>query len=195
MKSLLSALLILTTSLFTYGQTNYLEKGNSYLNNGEFEKAKQIFKAGIEAEPENLIYQCQLGLTLIQQKDYINAENILEKVIQIDSNNVAAIWYSGIGSYEGGKDRKAIGRFEKVLTLISKSSGQYYSANWFIGKSYSILLKTEGLTFRETDRMIECYEEYLRLQPNADDAVQIKDYIERKKKRRPSNNVEKWVDK
>jgi hypothetical protein len=78
--------------------------------------------------------------------------------------------------------------------LLDKGSGQYYSANWFIGKSDSILLKTDGLSYQEADRMFECYEEYLRLQPNADDAAQIREYVDRKKKRRPTSNVLKWVD-
>jgi tetratricopeptide (TPR) repeat protein len=194
MKLLLSTLFILTISICTYGQVNYLEEGNSYLNNGELEKAEQTFKAGIKAEPDNLIYQCQLGLTLIEQKEFKAAEKTLKKVLKNDSNNVAAIWYSGIGNFKGGQDRMAIERFEKALTLLDENSGQYYSANWFIGKSYSVLLKTEGLTYKETDRMFECYEEYLRLQPNANDAPQIKEYVERKKKRRPSDNVKKWVD-
>ena len=73
-------------------------------------------------------------------------------------------------------------------------SGQYYGANWFIGKAYSVLLRTTGLTYKETDRMFACYEEYLRLQPHAEDAEEIKEYVERKKSRRPPPNVKVWVD-
>ena len=194
MKQTLLIIVFLITTGSIYGQENYLEKGNTYMNNGELEKAEKTFQDGIKAEPENLIFQCQLGLTLIQQKQFKKAEKVLEKVLKTDSNNVAAIWYSGIGNFKAGEDRKAIERFEKALTLLDKNSGQYYSANWFIGKSYSILLKTEGLTYNETDRMFECYDEYLRLQPNAKDAKEIKEYVERKKKRRPSDNVKKWID-
>jgi tetratricopeptide (TPR) repeat protein len=194
MKQAILTIIFLITIGSIYGQSDYLEKGNDYMNNGELEKAEQIFKDGIKSEPENLIFQCQLGLTLIQQKEFKKAEKVLDKVLKTDPNNVAAIWYSGIGNFKAGEDRKAIERFEKALTLLDKNSGQYYSANWFIGKGYSILLKTEGLTYDETDRMFECYDEYLRLQPNAKDAVEIKEYVERKKKRRPSDNVKKWID-
>jgi tetratricopeptide (TPR) repeat protein len=189
-----STLLLVTTSLASYGQDNYLEKGNVFLNNGKFEKAEKTFKEGIKSDPTNLIYQCQLGLALIEQKKYSEAEIILEKILKSDSNHIGAIWYSGIGYFKSGQDRMAIGRFEKALTLLNKKSGQYYGANWFIGKCYSILLKTEGLSYGETDRMFECYEEYLRLQPNAENAAEIREYVERKKKRRPPSNVLKWVD-
>ncbi len=184
----------LATILTAFAQEKYLEKGNSYLNNNQFDKAEQTFRDGIKSDSTNLIFQCQLGFTLIEQKKYSDAEIVLDKVLKTDSNNVAAIWYSGLGNFYNGQDRQAISRFEKALKLINKKSGQYYTANWFIGKSYSILLKTEGLTFAETDRMFECYEEYLRLQPNAEDAGKIKEYVERKKKRRPTSNVKIWID-
>ena len=193
-KIIFTTLLFFATFLTTFGQDKNLDDGNKFLNNGEFDKAEKTFREGIKSDSTNLIYQCQLGLTLIQQKKYTDAEVILDKILQTDSTNVAAIWYSGIGNFKNGQDKKAIIRFEKALTLLDKNSGQYYSANWFIGKSYSILLKTDGLSYQETDRMFECYEEYLRLQPNADDAAKIQEYVDRKKKRRPRSNVLKWVD-
>ena len=193
-KIIFTTLLFLTAFLTTFGQDKYLDDGNKSLNSGEFDKAEKTFREAIKSDSINLIYQCQLGLTLIQQKKYSDAQTILDKVLQVDTNNVAAIWYSGIGNFKNGQDKKAILRFEKALTLLDKNSGQYYSAYWFIGKSYSILLKTDGLSYKETDRMFECYEEYLRLQPNANDAAQIREYVDRKKKRRPTNNVLKWVD-
>jgi tetratricopeptide (TPR) repeat protein len=192
--TILTVFLLVTACLTIYGQDNFLKKGNEYLNAKQFDQAEQIFRDGIKADSTNLVYQCQLGLTLIEQKKYIDAENILNLVLKVDSNNDGAIWYSGICNYQGGNYGKAITKFEKALTLLDKNSGQYYSANWFIGKSYSKLLKTEGLTFQETDRMFECLEEYVRLQPNAEDAAKIKEYVERKKQRRPPSNVKKWVD-
>jgi tetratricopeptide (TPR) repeat protein len=175
-------------------QDPFLDKGNSYLNNEQFDKAEETFREAIKSDTTNLIYQCQLGLTLIQAKKYADGEAVLNKVLKTDSNNVAAIWYSGIGNFYNTQDRQAINRFEKAVTLLDKKSGQYSSANWFIGKCYANLLKTDGLTYTEADRMFECYEEYLRLQPNAKDAGQIREYVERKKKRRPPGNVKVWVD-
>ena len=99
-----------------------------------------------------------------------------------------------IGNFYNAQDRLAINRFEKAWTLLDKKSERFYSANWFIGKYYANLLKTEGLTYAETDRMFECYEKYLELQPNAVDAQKIKEYVEQKKKRRPSSNVKIWID-
>lgn len=186
--------LLVMSSLFAFTQDKMLEKGNMHLNQKQFDKAEQTFRKAIKSDSSNLIYQCQLGLTLIEAKKYSEAEDVLTNVLNTDSNNVAAIWYSGVGHFKNRQDRKAIARFEKALTLLDKKSGQYFAANWFIGKCYSILLKTEGLIYAEADRMFECYEEYLRLQPNAENAAEIREYVERKKKRRPPSNVKVWVD-
>ncbi|MGC3946401.1 MAG: tetratricopeptide repeat protein [Chryseolinea sp.] len=195
MKRALLIFVLTATSLCTvYGQSDYLDKGNTLLNNGDFEGAEKIFRDGIKADSNDLILQCQLGLTLIQMKKYDDAESILNKVLEKEPNHVGGNWYAGVGNYKNAKDRKAIEHFETVLPLLTKSSGQYFSANWFIGKSYSHLLRTEGLTYNETDRMLECFEEYLRLQSNAKDSNEIREYVDRKKKRRPSANVEKWID-
>ena len=182
------------TSLPIYGQEKYLEEGNEYLNNDEYEKAEKVFRKAIRKEPENMVYQCQLGLSLIEQKKYQEAETVIEKVLAKDSTQIGALWYGGVGNFKAGNDRKAIAYFERVMPLLDKSRGQYYSANWFIGKCYSMLLRTEGLSYQEVDRMLACYEEYLRLQPNAKDSQSIREFVERKKQRRPSKNVEKWID-
>ena len=194
MKKNIALLILIFFNLITFAQDAFLDKGNSYLNSEQYDNAEQTFREAIKSDTTNLIYQCQLGLTLIQAKKYAEGEIVLNKALEVDSNNVAAIWYSGIGNFYNAQHRRAINRFEKALKLLNKTSGQYYSANWFIGKCYSNLLKTDGLTYTETDRMFEYYEEYLRLQPNAKDAEKIREYVDRKKKRRPSSNVKVWVD-
>ena len=51
----------------------------------------------------------------------------------------------------------ALTAFGLDLTLLDKRSGQYYSENWLIGKSYFILLKLDGISYLEADRMFDCY--------------------------------------
>ena len=193
-KGLLIFTLTFISNWFTFGQESYLDQGNVFLNKGDFDGAEKAFRKGIKADSDNDVLQCQLGLTLIKKSKFDEAELVLDKVLKTDSLHIGANWYSGIGSYQNAKDRKAIMHFERVLPLLDKNAGQYFGANWYIGKSYSNLLKLEGLTYTETDRMFDCFEEYLRLQPNAEDSKQIREYVDRKKKRRPGTNVKLWVD-
>ena len=57
--------LLITTLLFilvsnSYGQTNYLDKGNQQLNDDDFVAAEQTFRDAIKSDRSNLIYQNNL---------------------------------------------------------------------------------------------------------------------------------------
>lgn len=194
-KNLTIIFISILASFKSYGQENYLEKGNSYLNSKEYEKAEKLFKKAIKSQPENLIYQCQLALSLSSQNKFDEAEKILNDVLQVDSLNVGALWYSGTNYFKAGKDRKAISKFEKAILLLNKEQAQYPSAHWYIGKSYSILLNTEGLTYNEVDRMLEGYETYLSYYPNSNDTKELTEYLNKIKRMRPPKNVLNWVYK
>jgi len=64
---------------FAFGQESYLDKGNSFLNKGDFDGAEKAFRKGIKADPDNDVLQCQLGLTLIQKKNMMKRKLFLIK--------------------------------------------------------------------------------------------------------------------
>lgn len=192
-----SLILYLTISSFltTFGQDKYLEKGNEFLNNQQFEQAEQTFREGIKSDSTNLIYKCQLGLALMNQGKNDDTEKVIINVLKIDSLNVAALWYGGINSFTAKKGdfRKAIMYFEKSYPLIDKSSGQFFGVNYFIAKSYRNLLYTEGISFEETNRMLETYKTYTKLQPDAEDYQETTNFIKYIEEKRPPKNVKNWV--
>jgi tetratricopeptide (TPR) repeat protein len=196
-KTFFIAVFLMCSSCFLNAQTDYLSKGNEYLQRGNYLQAEQTFRGAIQSDTSNLIYPCQLGLALMEQKKHKEAQEVLDHVILKDSNNIAALWYSGMNNFQDEKAdlRKAIYYFEKVLPLLNEKQGQYYSANVLIGQSYRILLQSEGLSYQEVSKMLECYSIYLRLQPNADDAREISAFVNHINQIRPSDNVKKWINK
>lgn len=189
-------LLILILSVqIIYGQENFIKSGNEFLYNNKNSEAEQVFRDAIKSDSTNLIYKSQLGLALINQGKNIEAKSILDDVLKIDSLNVAALWYSGINSFQDNKGnfRNAIKYFEKSYPLIDEKSSQYFAVNYFIGKSYRNLLYTEGITQEETDRMLETYKVYTKLQPNAEDYQETINFIKYIEEKRPSKNVIKWI--
>ena len=115
----------------SFGQTNYLDKGNQQLNNKDFIGAEQTFLDAIKSDSTKLIYQNQLALSLIKQERHNEAQKILNKILSVDSFNVGALWYTGTNKYldKSADLRQAIKYFEKVLPLLNEKQGQYYSAN------------------------------------------------------------------
>jgi tetratricopeptide (TPR) repeat protein len=197
MRQFTITILLFLLAHISFGQINYLDKGNQQLNNEDFIGAEQTFREAIKSDNSNLIYQNQLALSLMKQKKYTDAQNILDKVLSADTANIAGLWYAGTNNYlDPNSDlRRSIKFFEKVLPLLKESQGQYYSANWFIGRSYQILLQSDGLTYNEVSRMLDCYSKYLKLQPNADDASNISAFIQHIREIRPTDNVKKWINK
>ena len=194
---LISLVFMLYFGCSSLGQVNYLEKGNKELNAEDFAAAEQTFRNAIRSDSANLIYQSQLALSLIRQKKHEEAQQILDRILLKDSANTGALWYAGTNKFLDQKAdlRHSVYYFEKVLPLLKENQGQYYSAQWFIGRSYQILLQTDGLTYNEVSRMLDCYSGYVQLQPMADDAAEIAAFIRHIKDIRPSDNVKKWINK
>lgn len=195
MKVFFISVILMALVQIASGQINYLGQGNQYLNEKKYEEAEKTFKEAIYSEPSNLVYQCQLALSLIKQSKHTEAQEVLNNLLAKDSADIGGLWYAGMNNFldKSADLRLAISYFEKALAHLYESQSQYYSANWFIGRSYHILLQKDGLTYDETSRLIESYSTYLRLQPDAKDAGAIMEFTERVKSKRPTNNVQMWV--
>lgn len=193
MNKQLILLLIISQSIL--GQINYLNEGNKFLNENKNIEAEKIFREGIKSDSLNLTYKCQLALSLINQKKNSEAEKEIQKVLIKDSLNIGALWYGGINNFssENHDFRKAVNYFEKAYQYINKNSPQFFAVNYFIGKCYNNLLYTEGISYTEASRMLETYKKYIELQPNAENATQIKSFIEKVEANRPPSNVKKWI--
>ena len=139
-------ILLFVGSIFSVkAQDSLLTRGNDFLNSGQLDTAAATFRAAIKANPTNLLYRNQLALTLIQQKKYTDAQLVLNKVLLKDSNNVAAIWYSGMINFYTKKDRLAIAKYEKLIGLIDSNSVQYPAINWYINHRWTQLYRNQSI--------------------------------------------------
>ena len=65
---------------------------NSYISANKIDVAKDIFKQGIEAEPENQYYKYNYGVLLLQAGDFVDAETQFKKALEIDPDYDNAIY-------------------------------------------------------------------------------------------------------
>lgn len=193
----LAVILLLQFYAEVQGQINYLNKGNEYLTEKNYKAAERTFREAIESDSSNLTYPCQLALALMSQDQHAEAQKVIEGVLAKDPVNIAALWYAGTNTFlDSNSDlRIAVSYFEKVIPLLNKTQGQYYSAHWFIGRAYQILLRGDGLNYCEVSRMLQCYEIYIKLQPDADDSQEIRAFVAHIQQVRPSENLLKWVNR
>src|SRR3954465_5261746 len=99
MKILVATAFALITHI-SFAQEQYLSKGNAYLSKRKLDSAEYIFKTAVKSDPNNLVYQEQLGLVYIEQRKYPEALDVLLKVLAKDSINAAALWYSGVAYFK-----------------------------------------------------------------------------------------------
>jgi len=69
-----------------------LALSNSYIAANKLDIAKDVFKAGVEAEPENKYYRYNYGVLLLGGEEYAEAEKQFLKAIELDPEYENAIY-------------------------------------------------------------------------------------------------------
>lgn len=114
-----------------------------------------------------------------------------------ETATVQSIWETGVACFLNEDDRGSVFNFEKILLMVDRNNPKYSASLFYIGHSYRILLKKEGLTKTEADRMMECYKLYLAFPTtefNAETNKNVEAFLERKNKSRPLNQLLIWKD-
>ena len=144
---------------------------NSYIGAHKIDVAIDVFKAGVEQDPNNKYYRYNYGVLLLGNKDYQAAEEQFKKAIAIDPEyqnanyNLAVTlvkWGADLNkeaedrkdtSYTGYKDKykEALPYLEKVV----KMKGDDASMWELLGRVYTILGKQDEATeaFKESDKL------------------------------------------
>ena len=65
---------------------------NAYIETNRLDEAKDIFKAGIESEPNNKYYHYNYGVLLLNAKDFDNAAIQFKKAVDLDGTYTNAIY-------------------------------------------------------------------------------------------------------
>jgi len=73
-----------------------LALSNSYIAANKLDVAKDVFKAGVEAEPGNKYYRYNYGVLLLGAEEYAEAEKQFVKAIEIDPNYENALYNLGV---------------------------------------------------------------------------------------------------
>ncbi len=105
---------------------------NALVASGRSGEAEQVFRAGIEKDPNNKLYHYNLGVVLLQKEQFPEAIAQFEKAIELDPSYEAAVYNLAIAHINWGvKVRKDAGDdqaklaqakalFEKAVPLVKK---------------------------------------------------------------------------
>jgi tetratricopeptide (TPR) repeat protein len=132
-----------------------LTLSNSYINAGKVDVALDVFKTGVEKDPENQYYRYNYGVLLLGKNEYEAATEQFKKAIELDPEYQNAIYNMAVTYVKWGtainkeaedkgemdnteykeKYRQALPFLEKSVQLEPKNA-----ATWeLLGKVYSVL--------------------------------------------------------
>jgi len=159
-------LLLLTTEFPTF-MLGFNELGVEYLRLNQLEKADAAFQSAIKLDLQAFAPQMNRGMTLVQMKRYAEAEPVLRDARKLNEQSGPARFFLGQALANQGKFDEA----EKELsTAVTMGGNEMAEAHRILAIIYS----SRG----DKKRMAAELEAYLKLNPTAPDAEQLKKVLE-----------------
>jgi tetratricopeptide (TPR) repeat protein len=147
-----------------------LALSNVYIAANKLEIAKDVFKAGVETEPENKYYRYNYGVLLLGAELYDEAVKQFSAAVEIDPEYENALYNLGVTYVKWGthlnevaeekgetssdyreKYRMALPHLEKVVQMKSEDASLWE----LLGKVYTVLDMQEDATnaFKKSDQL------------------------------------------
>ncbi|MGH9941597.1 MAG: tetratricopeptide repeat protein [Pyrinomonadaceae bacterium] len=134
---------------------------------GQLDKAAAAFRDATKLAPDVFVLRFNYGVVLVRLKKFVEGEAELRKASEKDDKSAAARLYLGRALIGLGRDREAE---QELQTAIKLGGDQLSVAHRYLGAIYN----ERG----DRDRAVAALETYLRLEPAAKDAAQIRQIIE-----------------
>ncbi len=144
----------------------WFQLGKAYALGGDDEKAITAFDKASTIDPTKSDSYMELAAIYEKRKDKAKAEEMYQKVIVVDPGNAASVFYNlGVHAWNENKDREAAQAFKKAIEIDPK----YAPAHKELARVLTRLQDFQGA--------VQHYQEYLKLNPQASDAKEIRDTI------------------
>lgn len=139
------------------------ELGVQYLNLGELEKADEALRSALALEPEAFVLRLNYGIVLLQRKRFAEAEAELSRALRLSDTSYAAHLHRaraliGLVRYEEAE--------KEALRALALGGDEARMAHRYLGAIY--------IERGESAQAVEALETYLRLDPKAVEAAQIR---------------------
>lgn len=145
----------------------YLLLATAYLQTGSYPEAQSVFEKASKVDPSNAIALIGIGAALNEQQKWEEAQKPLLKGLALKPD-------SAEGHYEAGRGLYALGRWQEAQPHAIKAIE--------LNKSYPgphVLLGNIYLRNRNANSALDEYREYLKLDPQGDQAAEVKKMVGR----------------
>lgn len=164
-----------------------LAQAQQAMRRKEFLKAEHICLRMLAQHPTDSDIRHLLAHALIFQTRYSEADSLLRRVLESDTNLAGTYWYMGLSAERQGKDLNAVYLFKKYLSKTPNSLNTNVSAWLHTASGFRRMMHKNGINTAQFDEMIYLYKHYLELNPTDEYAHEIHDFMDRVRQKRPQS--------
>jgi hypothetical protein len=125
---------------------------------------------------------------LISEKKFMEADSLLRRLQEADTNNAGNYWFMGISAMNQSKDSVAVDCYKYYLRKTENNPGQNAKGWLYVGSAYRRIMHGKGIAMLQFDDMVYHYKHYLQVNPSDPYAPEIEKFIEAVKPKRPAEN-------
>lgn len=149
------------------------ELGSLLIRLGRLEEAERSLRTALTLHPDARAPKVNLGIALFHMRRFAEAEPIWQSIVAGGQNPAVAHYFLGQTLVHLGKFDEAVPELEAAIKLGGKPMKDAH-------KSLAFIFSEKG----DAKRAAEQLETYLKLEPNAPDAGQLREALARLKSRR-----------
>lgn len=163
-----------------------LSQAQQAMRRKEFLKAEHICLRMLAQHPADNDIRHLLSHALIFQSRYSEADSLLRRVLESDTNLAGTYWYMGLSAERQGRDLQAVRLFKKYISKTANPLNVNVSAWLHAASGYRRMMRKDGINTAQFDEMIYLYNQYLEAAPTEVYADSVREFSERVKPRKPA---------
>ncbi len=173
MKRGLRLLILLLVLLTACGKSvPALDEATAKMEQGDYEGAFTDLQAIVQAEPDNVEAQFQLGMAALRSNHPAEAEAAFRRVLALDPERSAAVYHNlGVLYYQQGKIDEAIAQFKAALEKEPDDPDTHYQ----LGAAYLVQAlpadPNGSIDEAKVNQAIEEFEQALKVEPEKAEAL------------------------
>lgn len=162
-----------------------LAEANRAMKNRNYHEAEILYRELLNQNPDDKILQQYLCHSLINQNEFVEADSMLWRMVEKDSNNKGNYWYLGLSCERQRMDSIAADYFKTYIRKTDKFTSKDVKAYLHVGSAYRRLMHDTGISVDQFNSMVYHYEKYLKLNPVDPYAGELESFLLSVKPKKP----------
>ncbi|MBL7900888.1 MAG: tetratricopeptide repeat protein [Bacteroidia bacterium] len=172
--------------------TDPLTQAARAMNQRRFTEAEKIYASLLLKTPQDVALQQLWVHALINLKRHDEADSMLRRMTDRDTNEGGNYWYRGLNFERQQKDSLAIGFFKLYIAKAGHKNGFNISAWLHAGSGFRRMMHKDGISNRQVEEMVYLFEQYIGLNPTDPYNTELEYFITEVKSRKPSSGRLVW---